>query len=582
MLVAAYPILTSNDEGPVRGTVVMGRLLDKDIEGQLRDQTKVNFTLLPVSKSTPVGKTPSRSAKSSQVSFVEEQSGSLLAYAYLVQINGDPARLLRVETSRTITAKGHEVVSNSMYAILAVSGVLLLTMWAAFRSLVQRPIEGIIDRMKEIRLTGDLPKSVGIKAGGEIGLLSAEFDRLMSQKAEYQRQIEHSLAKLEEANIHLEEANRHKSRFLASMSHELRTPLNVILGNADLLARKFYGRLEEKQAFFVQQIDESGNHLLNLINDLLDMVKIDAGAAELLWEKFPPEQYIDATVTMMGTQFRTKQLTVEVKTDPAVTAITGDRRKCKQILLNLLSNAIKYTPEGGNIKIHTVRQGQAVKLSVIDSGVGIAADRLKDIFSEFVQADRKRDEGLGGMGIGLALTQRLVQLHGGEIGVESELGRGSTFWFTLPFSADLLPPDDKQEDVEHSIIPQNRGSHILVAEDNEGNLQMVLNVLAINDYLVIAARNGQEAVEFAQEHVPELILIDIRMPVMDGLEATRRIRAIPELANVPIVALTASISPDMREKIRAAGCDDYLAKPIQSKQLLEVLDKYLQRQEVTR
>ena len=338
--------------------------------------------------------------------------------------------------------------------------------------------------------------------------------------------------------------------------------------------------MNEKQLDYVNQIDGGGKHLLRLITDLLDMAKIDAGAMELELEELPPAEFIDVTVAMMDTQFRSKQLDVEISTHPAITAVSADRRKCKQIMLNLLSNAVKFTPENGQIKIRSIKAGESIRVEVSDTGVGIEPDQVDKIFSEFHQTDKVRDEQLGGTGLGLALTRRLVELHGGEIGVESEVGVGSTFWFTLPLvKSDHVEETTEADDTQVESDGDSTGHRILVAEDNEINLAMVLDMLSIQNHEVIVAKNGQEAVDLAQQHKPDLILMDILMPVMDGLEATRRLRAIPEFADVPIVALTASAGSAAEERCLEAGCTAHLAKPIQTPALFEVLDRYLRQAE---
>ncbi len=248
-------------------------------------------------------------------------------------------------------------------------------------------------------------------------------------------QVELKAAKdaAESIALQAQAANQAKSKFLSHMSHELRTPLSAIIGFSDLLLRQSFGPLNEKQTGYIKMIDESGSHLLSLIDDLLDLAKIDAGQVETNKKIFLPTDLLDAMVSLLGSQFRKKNLTVNLDTDSAIEVIWGDLRKCKQIMLNLLSNAIKYTPTKGSIEIRTeMVEGAAIRISVEDTGIGIRSEEIDKIFSEFHQADRARDEGFGGTGIGLALTKRLVELQGGEIGVESTLGIGSKFWFTLP------------------------------------------------------------------------------------------------------------------------------------------------------
>jgi PAS domain S-box-containing protein len=392
-------------------------------------------------------------------------------------------------------------------------------------------------------------------------------------------QVTQTVQRLQDANLRLEAANRHKSQFLSSMSHELRTPLNAILGFADLLRGQFFGPLNEKQLAYVNQLDASGKHLLALINDLLDMAKIDAGAMEVVHERFAPGDCIDATVNMLSTSFRRKQIETHTEIDPQIHVIVGDLRKCKQIMLNLLSNAVKYTEEGGKVTVVAACDPDgAIRISVTDSGIGIEPEELDKIFSEFHQANRTRDEQLGGTGIGLALTRRLVELHGGKIGVESEVGKGSSFWFTLPQPADALSCaiNVRDDGSENASAKNALGDYrILVAEDNEVNLTMILDMLKARGYSAIVARNGQEAVELAERHAPDLILMDIRMPIMDGLEATMRIRSIPSTSEIPIVALTASAGADSEERCLAAGCTAHLPKPIQTRELFGLLRRYL-------
>ncbi|UCD11295.1 MAG: response regulator [Nitrospinaceae bacterium] len=406
------------------------------------------------------------------------------------------------------------------------------------------------------------------------GILCYVYKRDEAILEERARELGESLTKLEEFNQRLQEASRHESQFLSSMSHELRTPLNAIMGFTDLLQGQFFGKLNEKQLGYISQIEKSGRHLLDLINDLLDMAKIDAGATSVEWEEFHPRECL-LTVDLMNPQFRKKDLQVETFLDPNLSVMTGDRRKCKQIMLNLLSNAYKYTPRNGRIDIRIVPEKGGVKISVTDTGIGISKKDQSRIFSEFQQSNRARDEGLGGTGIGLALTRRLVKLHGGEIGVQSELHEGSTFWFTLPHKRLAKKEEVKPEDRIKAELTNKTGNRILVAEDNKVNMSMILDMLSVYDHKVFVAHNGQEAIEAAITHEPDLILMDIRMPRVDGLEATRRLRKMAKFSKTPIIALTASVGSETREKCLQAGCSKHLSKPIQSKELFDAIKHYL-------
>lgn len=394
------------------------------------------------------------------------------------------------------------------------------------------------------------------------------------------KELRDLLKKTEEINLCLEEANKAKSRFLSSISHELRTPMNAILGFTDLLLGQYFGQLNEKQTDYLKHIDENGKHLLILINDLLDMTKIDAGALRLEKTEILLADFIHNSVTMMKNQFEKKGLQIKETIKSGITMITVDPVKGKQIFFNLLSNALKYTPKGGLVEVRAAKKDDScVKIEVIDNGIGIKAEELDNLFSEFYQVDRIRDENLGGTGIGLALTKRLVKLHGGEIGVQSESGKGSVFWFTLP----LTKITDKEDKNLKSVMALNGEvdgktalkRRILIAEDNEINLKMLCEMLKIHDHEFVVARNGVETIELAKRHKPELIFMDIRMPVMDGLETTRRLRSMPEFATVPIIALSANTGKEAIQQHLDAGCNEHLAKPFQVKELFSILNKYL-------
>ena len=415
-------------------------------------------------------------------------------------------------------------------------------------------------------------------------LLQTEHNNLEVKIDERTWELKESLIKIKDANLKLQEINRHKTQFLSSMSHELRTPLNGIIGSADLLSEELFGPLNAKQKGYTKQINDSAEHLLSLINDLLDMAKIDAGSMTLEAEDLDLCDWIDGMAAIMKAQFRKKRLIVEIIKDPSITQINADRRKCKQIMLNLLSNAIKFTPEGGEIKVRTSKKtgektDRFLLIEVSDTGSGVKEDEREKIFSEFYQTDQVRIEQIGGTGIGLALTRRLVEMHDGEIGVKSQtVGQGSVFWFTLPLKQELTTDvaDDEAADAQADEPARSYPSgRILVAEDNEVNLTTVLDMLSIHDHKVAVAKNGQLAIEMAQTFKPDLILMDIRMPVMDGLEATQKLRLMPQFDDVPIIALTASVGNEAEARQVEAGCTAHLSKPIRTKELLDVIQRYL-------
>ena len=406
--------------------------------------------------------------------------------------------------------------------------------------------------------------------------LAAERANLERTVVERTQELEASLHHLEVANAQLREADQARSRFLSSLSHELRTPLNSILGFSDLMRGQYFGPLNEKQVGYVQQIEQSGKHLLSLINDLLDLARIDAGGMTVESTVIPTDSLLASTVAMVSTQFAEKRIMLETELAPHTRDLLADQRRGKQVLLNLLANAVKYTPEGGSVRVRARNEGEThVRVEVQDNGIGIEPDETERIFAEFHQADRVRDGQFGGTGIGLALSKRLVEIQGGQIGVDSTPGEGTTFWFTLPSHGGGNDGGNTAEEERRRDQSAVRCRRILVAEDNEVNLSVLLDMLSLQEHEVTVARNGQEALELARSTSPELILIDIRMPVMDGLEATRRLRAMGEFANVPIVALTASTGADAEREQLRAGITEHLAKPFRAEALFDVLQRHL-------
>jgi CheY-like chemotaxis protein len=304
------------------------------------------------------------------------------------------------------------------------------------------------------------------------------------------------------------------------------------------------------------------------------MSKIDAGAMELELREVTPNDFIDSAILIMIEQFRKKNIKLERFIDPTLTLVTVDVRRCKQIMLNLLSNAFKYTPSGGQVTVQAIKEENNFKVTVSDSGIGIEVQELDKIFLEFYQAKGPHQEvQLSGTGIGLALTRRLVELHGGEIRATSTLGQGSTFWFTIPLKNSSLHELIEQPQLIETVEKQKNGRRILIAEDNSTNLMMILEMLNVHGHQVIVARNRKEAIDLTELYKPELILMDMQMPIMDGLEATRRLRE--QLIEIPIIALTATTGADAIKQQLMAGCVEHLAKPIQSKELFNLLQRYL-------
>ena len=407
-----------------------------------------------------------------------------------------------------------------------------------------------------------------------------------------QQQLETQNARLREQAEALARATRLKDEFLASMSHELRTPLNAVLGVSEVLCEGIYGPLNEQQLKSVRTIETSGRHLLDLINDILDLSKIEANKSELEIGTVAVDALCQASLQLVRPMAIKKQLQVSVTLDSVVTEIQADERRVKQVLVNLLTNAAKFTPEGGTIGLEVVGDAErgAVHLTVWDNGIGIAQEDMDRLFEPFVQLDSSLSRGHAGTGLGLPLVQRLAEMHGGSVSVESTAGEGSRFTVSLPWqetsqntkSFGLRAPEPSL--VEPQRAAPDSQPLILLAEDDEINVYTLLDYLEANGYRVIVARDGNEAIDLAKSNGPDLILMDIQMPGTDGLEATRRIRADADpltrlstsLTDTPIIALTALAMPGDRQRCLTAGANEYLTKPVNLRQLVRVIAEQLE------
>jgi PAS domain S-box-containing protein len=389
--------------------------------------------------------------------------------------------------------------------------------------------------------------------------------------------------RVQERTAELIYANQTKNEFLASTSHELRTPLSGILGFSELLLAGMRGPLNEKQTRDIQLIQASGEHLLKLINDILDVSKIEAGKFDLQFENVSINEVCLSGLSLIKQLSQKKSINVEYSLSSSTPVIYADPRRLKQILVNLLNNAIKFTPEKGKVWLEVqtdAERGQA-RFSVRDTGIGIAPDDLKKLFQPFVQLDSRLNRQYEGTGLGLMLVKKLIEMHNGAIEVESEVNSGSCFTAIFPWTEKTetkeceSPVTDRGEEKagEVSAVPKGKNS-ILLAEDNEGNITLLKDYLEYKGYQVSIARNGNEALFQANKLAPDLILMDIQMPQMDGLEATRRLRATPGFAAVPIVMLTAFAMPDDHKRCLEAGADDYLSKPVNLKLLVQIVEKF--------
>ena len=398
-------------------------------------------------------------------------------------------------------------------------------------------------------------------------------------------------------NDELLRATKLKDEFLANMSHELRTPLNSILGLSNVLGEQVLGSLNERQIKAIGTVESSGEHLLSLINDILDLSKISSGMMELDVESVLVKNLCDSSLVFVKQQAFQKQVQIASNIPKNINKINVEERRIRQVLINLLTNAVKFTPSEGQVNLLVAVgrgdtwQGEAtipqrIKLmnspmivfQVVDTGIGIAANDLQRLFQPFVQVSSSLNRQYEGTGLGLALVKQIVELHGGQVMAESEVGKGSCFSVALPYEMSQSSAPESttvSTTLTPIVIDPDNAPLILLVEDNEANIQTFTSYLTAINYRIVIARNGIEAVAMAKSDAPDIILMDIQMPDMDGLEAIALIRADATTAAIPIIALTALAMEGDRERCLAAGANEYIAKPIKFRQLNTAIQRIL-------
>jgi PAS domain S-box-containing protein len=426
------------------------------------------------------------------------------------------------------------------------------------------------------------------KDGSPVGGMGVSRDITARKKAaqelqEYACKLEQANRELEEANVAAQAANKAKGQFLANMSHELRTPLNGVIGMTELLRDT---QLDDRQRGFVEACYSSGRALLTLISDVLDFSKIEAGKLELDEREFDLGTMVQETVAAMAIQARQKGLQLLSRIDPqAHRRVRADDVRLRQILVNLIGNAVKFT-EAGEVAVKVELAAPqadkpAIRFEVSDTGIGIPADRSDRLFQSFSQADSSTTRKYGGTGLGLAISKNLVELMGGQIGVVSQPGRGSTFWFMVPLQPISSKWPDQNASTDATVVRAQtlaallKGRRVLLAEDNRVNRMYVQEVLRQGGVQCHAVENGIQAIQAAQSERFDLVLMDCQMPEMDGFEATRRIREMEcggQLAgHLLVIALTANAIKGDREHCLEAGMDSYIGKPFEANALLEMI-----------
>ncbi len=479
--------------------------------------------------------------------------------------------------------------------VLIVSLLAALLVSSIFRRSVAEPIvhlaqvAGVVSRDKDYSI-----RATPIPHHGELSILIDAFNEMLAQidqsekdlrKAhdELEQRVQERTAELQaakdeveafsqtilRAKEELERAAKFKDQFLSTMSHELRTPLNAVLGFSDLLTEERYGPLNERQQRYVKHIHTGGKHLLTLINDILDLSKIEAGRLQLAIESvLLTTSFAEVIDTMRP--LADKKLHILVQRAPSGLSVRADATRLKQVLMNLVGNAIKFMPDGGKIELAAKQVGDFVRVEVRDSGPGIPPEEQQRIFDAFYRL-RRSEKAAEGTGLGLAITQRLVELHGGELGVESELGVGSCFHFTLPAVPTFVAQSPASASGPATALA---GARILVVEDDSSSAQLLDTQLTSAGYAVTVCREPERALEMAAELQPSAITVDIVMKPVNGWELLSTLKSDPRTAPIPVIVVTIVDQPSTGALL---GADEYIVKPVDKATLLAAVERCMNR-----
>jgi signal transduction histidine kinase/ActR/RegA family two-component response regulator len=477
-------------------------------------------------------------------------------------------------------ARWHSTVTTVVLvtALLAV-GLLILR----YRL---RPIYSLRDAMLVAHETGKFNVRVDAKGAGEVALLALAFNAMSDRIQEQFDQLERTndALKIEiaerksaengvrEAREEADRANRAKSEFLSRMSHELRTPMNAILGFAQLLEMD---ELTADQQEGVAHIIRGGRHLLELINEILDLARIEAGRMSLSPEPVEIAEALREAIELMRPLAAERQ--VQLITPASYEShVLADRQRLKQVLINLISNSIKYNRPGGSVTLTCILKDSRARIFVKDTGIGIPAGRIEQLFTPFERLGAEQGS-VEGTGLGLAVAKRLVEAMEGAIGVESVAGEGTTFWLEFPLTeSPLVRSKLAEEAFETQVETSKEKRTVLCIEDNDSNLRLIERVLLRRAAVeLLAARNGVQGLELARHHFPDLILLDLNLPDIDGREVLQRLQTDPRCSAIPVVVLSADATSGQRERFLRAGAAEYLTKPLNVKKFLQVLDQTL-------
>jgi len=567
MQVVSYPILTSEAKGPIAGAFIVGQALTDERVQKLGERATIDLSILPMSGEGIAAKilTLAQGAPDyDEFVHIETDSDSVRGYSIATDIWGSPIGIFEASGPPRITQIGQKIIQSTMVAFAVAFAIFLATALVSLQKLITAPVTRLTNQMLKIRKSGDLTVDVGISRSDEVGVLAEEFNQLTHG-------LNRAKTELETARDEAMAMSRAKTEFLARMSHEIRTPMNGVLGMTELLRET---ALDDKQQRFAGTIYESAESLLHIINDILDISKIEAGRIELDIAPFNLQKLVEECLDLLAESAHAKGLElagiIDADTDIYV---RGDPVRLRQILMNLIGNAVKFT-EHGEVVVRVTQSGSDAasanfRFEIADTGIGISAESGAAIFEPFVQEDGSNTRRHGGTGLGLAISKQLVELMGGEIGVDSTPGKGSTFWFTAQLA-------EEEVSAAHPQPQMLAGKTVFVVDDNETNREILRHQLERWDMQVEVAGSGSEALRILRTECSggqqfDIMLLDVAMPGMDGLELAEAIRNESEYRCTPIVMLSSNSRTNVEHDRGVAGPDHWLAKPLRQSRLYDML-----------
>ncbi len=573
MIIAAAPILTTYSEGPAVGTFIAARHVRDPFIADLAKRASANVVVEPIGSGSVLGHTVDElrfMATTGVLRHVHRVDDMVIGHQILRDVTGRAAALAEVRLPPIITAIGANATRAAMLLITVVTAAFLIVGLIVMRQIIVRPVNALAGSMQHIRKTGDLDVEIKQDRRDEIGELAREFDEMTTNLHLTQRELEVT------RDVAVE-ASRAKSDFLARMSHEIRTPMNGVLGMTELLRNT---ALDYEQRRFADTIYTSAEGLLSIINDILDFSKIEAGRLDLETRDVNLGSLIEEAVDTMASQAHKKNLELINDVAPDIySSLRGDPVRIRQVLTNLVANAIKFTNQGEVVvratAVSSDDAGVDVQIEVVDTGVGIKPEKQRDIFESFAQEDGSTTRVYGGTGLGLAICRQLVDLMGGTLHVESTPGVGSRFYFTL-----RMQHGESSQPRPERQTTSVAGKRILVVDDNATNREILEQQLAGWRAQCNSASDAPEALRCVDlsliDNLPyDLIILDMHMPRVDGLQLAQQIREYEQYSDVPMVILSSVGTPASEEKMAKLRIAGQLTKPIRQGQLYDALSVVL-------